>query len=372
MKIALVGGHLTPALALIDYCQANHPEDELVFFGRLFARTSSKQPAHERDEVFKRQVAFIPFNSGKIYNQPLLPLLKNLILLLVSLPKALVLLIKHRPDVLVSFGSYLAVPMALAAWLLRIPVVTHEQTQTTGLANKIIALFAQTVAVSHKNSLVHFPKKKTFLTGPLIRDQVMAEQQLIPSWINPKNQKPIIYITGGSQGSEIINCTVAQALLQLTQKWFVIHQCGSKSDQRDYYKELINASKKLSSGQKAQYVVFEWLSEKELAWIFKNASLVVARAGANTTVELSFHAVPSVLIPLPFSNNHEQLKNAQSLAQAGGAVILEQKNLNAKKLIETIEVVMTQKTQMKQALNKIKPKLGLKSVYNLIRDAGKN
>lgn len=371
MKIALIGGHLTPALALIDYCQANHPEDELIFFGRLFARTNTKQPAHERDEVLQKQVIFVPFNSGKINNQPFLLLIKNLILLILGLVAAIILLIKHQPNVLVSFGSYLAVPMAIAAWILKIPIITHEQTQTTGLANKIISFFALKVAVSYQNSQKHFPKNKTYLVGPLIRSQVLSDKQPAPNWINQKNKKPIIYITGGSQGSEIINCTVAQALPQLTQKWFVIHQCGSKSNKRDYYKELVSLSQKLSQKQRTQYAVFEWLSETELSWIFKQASLAVTRAGANTTAELSFHSLPSVLVPLPFSYNQEQLKNAQALAHIGGAIILEQRNLNAKTLIEAIDSVMLKTTTMKQALTQNKPKLGTKLVYNLIRDAAK-
>jgi len=372
MKIALIGGHLTPALAFIDYCQKNHQNDELIFFGRLFARQSSKQPAHERDEVLKRQVTFIPFNSGKINNQPILTLIFNLLILFHGFIKAIILLTKHKPDVVLSFGSYLAVPIVFASFILKIPSITHEQTQTTGLANKIISLFVQKIAVSHKDSLKLFNPRKTVFTGPLIRSQLMSQEPIFPSWFNRKNIRPIIYITGGSQGSEIINCTVSQAIAQLTQKWFIIHQCGSKSNQRDYYKELLVNSKKLNPTQRSQYIVFEWLSETELNWIFRKSSLVIARAGANTVAEINFHQLPSILIPLPFSYNQEQLKNAQALAQIGGAYILEQKNLNTVTLLKTINQAMKRKTQMKVALSKNKPQLGVKSVYNLVCDVVKN
>lgn len=358
-------------MALIDYIQIHKFGDEIIFFGRLFARQTGDQPAHEQEEVLKRQVQFVPYNSGKLNNQSFWGIIKNSFLILKALPHAFILLAKYQPDVLVSFGSYMAVPLASVAWILRIPVITHEQTQTIGVSNKFIGIFAQKIAISHPASMAYLSKKRTALIGPVIRPQIIKSSKTTPSWYNPKTTKPIIYITGGSQGSEIINCTVGQILSQLTKKWFIIHQCGSKSSNRNYTQELTSLAKRLPKHQQNNYVVLEWLSEKDLSWALANAQLVISRAGANTVDEILFHSLPSILIPLPFAYKQEQLKNALVLADKGGAVVLEQKNLNAKNLLNTINQIFPNLHQMRQALLKVRPENGVSTLYNLIHDLKK-
>ncbi|HOZ03156.1 MAG TPA: UDP-N-acetylglucosamine--N-acetylmuramyl-(pentapeptide) pyrophosphoryl-undecaprenol N-acetylglucosamine transferase [Candidatus Woesebacteria bacterium] len=369
MKIALIGGHLTPALAIADYIRQTHPEHYLIFFGRLSVRSSDNQPAHEYNEVRKRNIDFYAFNSGKFNNQGIFSIIKSFGLTLSAFVNASSLLIKHKPDVLVSFGSYLAVPMVIVSWILKIPVVTHEQTQTTGLANKLIGLFAHTVAIAYNESAAHFPTRKIRLTGPLLRTQLFDQTPQQPNWIIEKPNKPIIYITGGSQGSEVINHTVTQALSQLTKKWFVIHQCGSKSDKRNYLEELHGHAQKLPKNQRQRYVAVEWLCESELAWVFNHAELVISRAGANTITELRFHALPSILIPLPFAYNQEQLRNAQQLVSLGGAIILEQKKLSCKTLLTKIEQLTPKLTKMSYSLKNNQLTNGLEPFYQLIQNA---
>lgn len=358
-------------MALIDYIQIHKFPDEIIFFGRLFAQQTGNQPAHEQDEILKRQIQFVPFNSGKLNNQNLWGIIKNTFLIAKALPHALLLLTKYHPDLLVSFGSYMAVPLAIMAWILRIPIITHEQTQTIGLSNRFISIFAKKIAISHQAPMVYLPKKRTTIIGPVIRPQVINSFKTTPGWYNPKNSKPIIYITGGSQGSEIINCTISQILSQLTKKWFVIHQCGSKSNNRNYTQELSALAKHLPKTQRNNYVVLEWLSENDLAWTLANSKLVISRAGANTVDEILFHALPSILIPLPFAYKQEQLKNALSLAEINGAIVLEQKNLNAKNLLNAIDQSIRDLPKMKEALVAIKPENGVAKLYNLIHDLKK-
>ncbi len=369
MKIALIGGHLTPALAIADHIRQTHPEHHLIFFGRLSVRSSDNQPAHEYDEVHKRNIDFYPFNSGKFNNQGFFSIINSLILTSLAFVNATSLLIKHKPDVLVSFGSYLAVPMVIVGWILKIPIVTHEQTQTTGLANKLIGIFAQGIAVAYRDSTQHFPSQKTHLTGPLLRTQLFDKTPQQPKWIEEKPTRPILYVTGGSQGSEIINHTIAQALPQLTKKWFVIHQCGSKSEKRNYLEELQTQAHKLPKNQRQRYIAIEWLYEGELAWVFNHAELVISRAGANTITELQFHALPSILIPLPFAYNQEQLRNAQKLVTFGGAVILDQKKLSCKTLMTKIEQLTPKLSKMRSFLQDNQLTNGLEPFYQLIQNA---
>lgn len=336
MKILISGGHLTPALAFIDYIKENNSEDEIVFIGREFNKSDKSQQSREKLETEKRNIKFISFNSPKLSSNSWINKILVIPSLVFAILKCLYILLENRPNVFVSFGGYLAIPVAIAAWVMRIPVITHEQTRTIGVANQVIAKFANYLALSYKDSLEYINFKNTIITGNLIRKNIFQNKVTKPEWIT-KQDKPMIYITGGSQGSEIINNTVAQIIKPLTKDFFVIHQCGGKTKNRDYLAELENQKKTLSIKAQDYYVIKEWITEDELAYILKNAILCVSRAGANTTEELALANMPTILIPLPFSHNDEQLLNAKALSEQNMAILLEQKNLTPEILLEQIQ-----------------------------------
>ncbi|MBP7740799.1 UDP-N-acetylglucosamine--N-acetylmuramyl-(pentapeptide) pyrophosphoryl-undecaprenol N-acetylglucosamine transferase [Candidatus Woesebacteria bacterium] len=339
MKIVISGGHLTPALAFIDYVKKNHPDNEIVFIGRTHTQNKTKQVSREKRETTKKGARFISFSSTKLSRNNIFEKIKAVPILLGSTIKSIFILGKAKPDVFISFGGYLAVPITLASWIMRIPIITHEQTRTAGIANKLIAKFADRIAISYEDSFKYFPKGRTILTGNLIRENILAENHQRPSWIEKNPKQPIIYITGGSQGSEIINQTIAQVIKPLTKDWTIIHQCGNATKTRNYKKELLSIKNTLPSAGKDNYYVKEWLSEADLSWVYSNIKIIISRAGANTTEEIARKKIPSILIPLPFSHNDEQLKNAQALSNKNQAILLEQKFLNPKSLLESINLV---------------------------------
>lgn len=347
MKLLITGGHLTPALAFIDYLQLNHPQVSIVFVGRLYARKRSKQPAHEKEEVDKRSIPFIAFDSGKLVTAHPFFQLFHLLLFIVTIPKAIRLLIQTKPTHLLTFGGYLGVPLAIAAWMLRIPVVTHEQTRGLGLANRFISFFAKKIALAHASSMKFVDLTKSVVVGNPIRLGLKQKETNKPIWLSTKVDRPILYITGGSQGSEIINTTTIQILDIITKQWLVIHQCGSASNERNYLEELSRETTHLAPSAQKRYFVREWISDKELAWIYHHADLVISRAGANTVEELIQFGLPSILIPLPFAHQDEQMQNAVAMKKIGGAIIIEQKQLSPELLLQTI-------SQLKNQLGKIK------------------
>jgi UDP-N-acetylglucosamine--N-acetylmuramyl-(pentapeptide) pyrophosphoryl-undecaprenol N-acetylglucosamine transferase len=349
MKLLITGGHLTPALGLIDYIQTAHPTDEIIFVGREYAQEHTKQPSKERLEVENRHVQFVAFRSGKFTELNPMALLKSLYLSITAFLHALQIISTKRPTIVVSFGSYLAVPVALAAWILQVPVITHEQTRTIGSANKFIQYFAKAVAVSYAESADLLQKGKAVTTGNVLRQQLLQKNPPQPAWITTIPTKPILYITGGSQGSEVINTVVTQCLPQLLKDWFVIHQCGSTSQKRSYSQELEVIREQLKPGQKQNYIIKEWISVEELAWIYHNADATISRAGANTTQEIALFAIPTIFIPLPFSRNDEQLLNAQWLTHTGGTLIVHQKDLTKEAILEALaHITQSQKTMKKK------------------------
>ncbi len=349
MKILISGGHLTPALAFIEYIQDKHPETKVTFVGRLYSQDKLKQKSQEHEEVTRRGVAFVPFFAPRMNPANLLDRGLFVFRLSASIVKAMMILLHQRPDVLVSFGSYVAVPLAIGSSILRIPIVTHEQTRTVGEATKFIARFAKVVAISHASSQSQLTGRKVVLTGNPLRRQLFAAQPR-PEWAPPTSEKPLLYITGGNQGSEMVNLMVQQTLRSLVKHWQIIHQCGGATAKRNYLKELLKAKSLLPQAVQADYCVKEWVNESELSWTYNRATAVIARSGANTVQELAALQIPAILIPLPFAHHDEQTLNAKYLADTGGAILLPQKDLSPQSLLATTEKVRKFSRSMKNKL----------------------
>jgi UDP-N-acetylglucosamine--N-acetylmuramyl-(pentapeptide) pyrophosphoryl-undecaprenol N-acetylglucosamine transferase len=349
-KILISGGHLTPALAMIDFIQDKHPDVSLVFAGRKYSQPTLKQESQEKKSVTQRKVKFIEFNAPAI-RTTLVSKLSFPFAFVESYFRALYLMIKQKPKLFLSFGGYLAIPLSLAAVTLNIPVLTHEQTRVAGQANKLIAKLSKKIAISYPESADHFPKNKTVLTGNPLRPELSKKIKTPKFAQDFDKKKPLLFITGGNQGSMIINTTIKQILPQLTTKWNVIHACGNPNRNINHKQELEKAKKQLKPSQQRSYEVREWVSTTEIAWIFQNAEGAITRAGANTLNELAYFKIPSIIIPLPFSKNNEQLINAKALTESGGATLLPQNKLNPQRLISDLDHLKKYRRSMSKKLN---------------------
>lgn len=367
-RVLISGGHLTPALALIDYLKENQiVEIEIIFAGRLFSRNTDQQAAQEKTEVEKRQVKFVSYDAPR----PAAHILEKVLIgpkFLLAVFQALTLLLKYRPKVYVSFGGYLAVPLGVAAWLLGIPIITHEQTVSAGQANLFLAKFAKVVAVSHQESLKYFPKDKTVITGNPIRPDLISTKPIRPAWSKDLNpNKPTLLVTGGNQGSYILNTTISQILPKIIHSWNIIHACGNPTSSINYTAELEKVRQTLHAGHRNTYIIKEWLTTEELAWVYNIADGAISRAGANTVQEIAFAQIPTIFIPLPFAKGNEQVLNAKTLTDAGAAIMLEQKNLSAETLTQKINQLKKLQKSIRRKLEDHQPNPnGAAKLWNLI------
>lgn len=353
--ILISGGHITPALATIEYLQKEYPEIRIAFVGREYSQVKERQVAKERELSEELGIPFYSVKAAKFHRIQWWRNGEELLQFFPSLYQAWRILQKEQVQLFLSFGGYLAVPFAIVAKLTGRKVVTHEQTKTTGMANELIARFADKVAISYEESKRLFPKEKVVLTGNPLRPSLFRTYTKAPTWL-PESKKPILYITGGSQGSQTINNAVGQILPMLTEKFLVIHQCGQSQNQH-YLKNLTEIAEELPNNQRQNYVVREWIEEKEVSWIMQHAALAVSRSGANTTLEMTLRTLPAIFIPLPFSHNNEQLKNAEKLVDADAAVLLDQKDLTPEKLLQTILEASSQRSYMRRRLEKLQSEL---------------
>jgi UDP-N-acetylglucosamine--N-acetylmuramyl-(pentapeptide) pyrophosphoryl-undecaprenol N-acetylglucosamine transferase len=228
-----------------------------------------------------------------------------------------------RPDVVLSTGGYVAVPVGLAAKFCRRPLVIHEQTVRLGLANRALARAATRVAVSSESTLPLLPdsvRSTAVVTGNPVRPEVLAGQPgraIAALGLHGFDaSRPTVYITGGAQGSVQINTVVRGILPWLLTHANVIHQCGATS-----IAEAREHAADLPDDLRHRYLVTDFIGP-ELPDVLALADIVVSRSGAGTIAELTALGKPSVLIPLATSAGNEQEHNALHLQEAGAAVAL--------------------------------------------------
>ncbi|MFF0129838.1 glycosyltransferase [Streptomyces mirabilis] len=227
------------------------------------------------------------------------------------------------PDVVLSTGGYVAVPVGLAAKFCRRPLVIHEQTVRLGLANRALARAATRVAVSSESTLPLLPesvRSSAVVTGNPVRPEVLTgepDKAIAALGLTGFDRTlPTVYITGGAQGSVQINTVVRAVLPWLLTQANVIHQCGAAS-----IEESRKYAVQLPDDIKPRYLVTDFVGP-ELPDVLALADVVISRSGAGTIAELTALGKPSILIPLATSAGNEQEHNALYLQEAGAAVAL--------------------------------------------------
>jgi len=358
-KIVLTGTHLTPALTLID--QLKQKKWQILYFGRQTSLAGSSQPAIEKQLLPQEKVKFISISASKFQRHHPLKSIFALIKLPFGLAQSLYHLKKFSPLVVVSFGGYVALPVCLAANILKLPLIIHEQTFRAGLTSKLTAKLADKIALSWPESTRYFPAKKIVLTGNPIRKELL---KIKPSTSGYKPQA--IYITGGNQGSKIINQTINQIITPLLEKYPVYHQFGLAQSESSWQKQQ-NLKASLPSNLKKNYFLKRWFTADDLASIFPRCQLVISRAGINIITELAYLQKPGLLIPLLYAQKNEQNLNAQFLKDLGLALILPQPQLTPETLLKNInQAIIKLPGQSKQTFPRELVKKASHHLYQLI------
>lgn len=325
-KIFIIGGHLTPALAVLDELQSRGYKN-IFWIGIKHSQTSASSLSAEYKVIKDKNIQFINFKSGKIWRkwtkETFFYGLYNLVMIPIGFIWSFLILLFYRPTLVVSFGGYLALPFVINARILGVKSVTHEQTMVIGLANKIIAKFANKILLSWNENLKQIDRKllhKVVVTGNPIRKEVL---NVTTNKFNFDNKKYILYITGGNQGSNTINVNVFKILPQILENFNVIHQVGGSSLTNDLTKAK-DIKESLSKEVYNDYILFDNLFNEEIGEVLNKSSLILSRSGANSVSEILALSKLSILIPIPWSSNNEQLENAKLAENAGLGLILTQ------------------------------------------------
>ncbi len=328
IKLVLSGGHAaTTAVAVVEAIISAKKNWKIYFIGAKNALEGSSMPTLESEALPKLGVKYLPLTTGRLQRKLTVWTIPSLLKTPFGLLQAFYYLLKVRPGAILSFGGYAAFPVVFAAKSLGIPIILHEQTSVAGRVNRLSAKWADKIALARTGSASYFPKDKCVVTGnPIMREVAKVKSRLTA------RKLPTIYITGGSRGSQAVNEAVGGALRSLLVKYRLIHQTGSLD-----YRKFSEIKEALPMALKANYRVFARVRATEVASIYKEADIIVSRAGANTVSEIMAVKRPAILIPLPISYLDEQMKNAKIARDFGIAEILPQDKLTPGLLSEKID-----------------------------------
>ena len=241
-----------------------------------------------------------------------------------SLLESLWILRGFSPHLVLGVGGYSAGPVCLAARVMGVPSAIHEQNSFPGVTNRLLCRVVDRVFISFEESRKHFSGGSIFLTGNPIRPEfVTAETRT-----GEKGGVFTVAVVGGSQGARAINEAVVEALALLKERkrpCRVIHQTGDL----DYEKTVAHYKAK---GLEAEVMPFI----QDMAGVYREADLVVSRAGAGAVFEMAAMGKPSLLIPYPFAANRHQETNARFLVEAGAAEMILQENLTGEVLADRL------------------------------------
>lgn len=342
MKILITGAHFTPAQAVIEEFKntrslsASDPI-EIVYIGRKTTLEGDPTPSVESQVLPKLGVKFLPITAGRIRRSISIWTLTSFLKIPIGFIQAFYIVAKEKPNVVLSFGGYVGVPVVFSAWALSIPVILHEQTLVSGLGNIVSSFFADKIALAFERPY-SFNKKKVIITGNPLREDIIHPKKVLKSEYKKlidtakKNKLPLLLITGGNQGSHIINKTASEIVEQLLDIACVIHQTGDSK---------FNDFEMLKPKASERYLIKKWISSQDLGGILREVDLAVSRAGINTLSELAYCAVPAIVIPLPFVQHDEQNVNAKYFHNLGLIEIISQDKLTGKTLLSTVKEILS-------------------------------
>jgi len=325
------GGHTSAAVGIVQaLVEAGADKRQILWIG------SSK--GVEGKVAERESIRFRTISVGKLRRYWSTENLVDIPRIIKGTLQSWAILRRYRPSIVVGTGGFVSVPVVMAARLLDIPIVVHEQTIIPGLANRIASRFASVVLLAFEESAGYFGNKKVRVVGNPLRSELRkglpARAQALER-LGLDQAYPVLYVTGGAQGANAINKAIADALPELLSKWQIIHQCGDKAMQygEPYLNEIASG---LDQDRRRRYLVKPYIGP-EIADVFTAADVLVSRSGAATINEITRIGLPSILVPYPLSVANEQDRLARMLERADAAIVIDQSNLNKESLIMALE-----------------------------------
>ncbi len=329
MKILFAGGgtmgSVTPLIAVAESLKAKNPGSDLYWIGT--------KGGPEEKTVRYYNINFKAIYSGKLRRYFSWQNFWDVFRIILGFIQALVMLKRWKPQVIVSAGGFVAVPVVWAGWLLGIKSVIHQQDVRVGLANKLCSWPAEKMTVCFAETQKFFRIDKTEVIGNPIRDSwrkaATIERERFLEKLNLKKDWPVVLVTTGGTGSFDVNQMVVDARKELVKFCQVIHVTG-RHKTKDYFEH-------------ENYISCEFLVD--LVSFFRVADLIVTRAGMAALTEISYLSKPAIIIPIPQSHQED---NADYFQQRAAAKVLAQEEIDSDDLVKEIRNLLNNKNKLKE------------------------
>ncbi len=307
------GGHIYPAIAIANELKLRFPDAEFLFVGANDKMEMQKVP----QSGYEIEGLWIAGLQRKLTLQNVMFPIK----LVSSLFKSRKIIKKFKPNVVIGTGGFASGPLLQMANMLKIPTVIQEQNSYPGITNKLLSKKANKICVAYENLERFFPKEKMILTGNPVRQDLInidGKRQEAIKYFNLDQNKKTLLILGGSLGARRINQLIEKELQFLeSQNVQIIWQCG---------KLYFDDYKKFDNTTKIQVLAF--IDRMDL--VYAATDIVISRAGASSVSELCIVGKPVIFIPSPNVAEDHQTKNAQSIVNKKGALLLKESELDEK------------------------------------------
>ena len=345
------GGHIYPALAIINKIKKEEPNSEFIYIG-----------THNRMEKDLIPTLGIPYEEVEItgfVRKLSLDNFKTLARFFKARKKCLSIIRDFNPDVVIGTGGYVTAPVIWAAHKLGCKTFIHEQNSVVGLSNKYLTKYVDRIGVSFESTLKEFPRDKVSLTGNPCSEKAIVTPCADKSDFGLTDGKKLVLIVMGSLGSKTVNEKMVEIVYGFRSKDYeVLFVTGN-----DYFDKL----KMQRFPDNVKVVPFI----ENLPSIMKCTDLMVSRAGASTMSEIMALGIPTIFIPSPYVTNNHQYKNAMDLVSRDAAFILEEKDLEKTSFIHMIDDILENEEKYNEVKSNVS-KLGISDsssrIYDILKE----
>lgn len=343
------GGHIYPAIAIINKIKEKEPKSEFLYIG-----TTDRM---EKDIIPKLGIDFVGIEMEGLNRKNIFSNFSVLKKYNLAKKKASEIIKKFNPDVVVGVGGYITAPVLLTAHKLGYKTLIHEQNSIPGLSNKHLAHYVDKICVSLPGTVKYFPKDKCIYTGNPRSEEIINVKKLNKEELGFIGNKKLAMLVMGSLGSMTVNQKIKEIIPSFNDKDYQVGIITGKN----YYDKFSDI--KLPSNVK----LFPFLDN--LIGYMKDIDVLVTRAGASTISEITAIGLPSILVPSPYVTHNHQYKNAKELEDNGACLILEEKDFNSVNLLKKIDELINNKDKY-QKMHQDSLKLGIgdsaTKIYNEI------
>jgi UDP-N-acetylglucosamine--N-acetylmuramyl-(pentapeptide) pyrophosphoryl-undecaprenol N-acetylglucosamine transferase len=325
------GGSVSPLLAIVEALRKTSAPDIYDF------RWLGGRGGIEENMVKRSDISFEPIHNGKLRRYWSWRNLIDPWLILFGLIESFRFMRRWRPELIITAGSYISVPVVWAGRLLKIPIIVHQQDLRPGLANQLMSPFATIITVTFEKSLADFKQKAQWFGNP-IRESFIASNADGSKPASKQSGLPLLLVLGGGTGAEALNVLIEEAAPLLAEFCQVLHVTGPNKNTA-------------TTAARKHYRAVSFLNEKEMAEAYASADLVLTRAGIGTLSELAYLGKPALIVPMPATHQED---NAEFFRAAHAAAVLDQRQLTPELLATIIKESINDKDLLAELSSNIR------------------